>query len=288
VRNLLAFLAKYNHWLLFVLLEVASVVLLFRYNSYQGSVWFSSANYVAGRVYETDAAVRSFFKLKTLNQQLSLRNYHLERQVTQLRRLYGELTADTTALEREEQAFLSRYELIPAKVVSNSVDRADNLITIDRGSADGVERDMGVACGTGIVGVVYMVSTHYSVIIPVLNSSASHISCSIRGRGYFGYLNWYGGDPTVAFLEDVPRHARFKRGDWVETSGYSAIFPPGVMVGRIETIYNSPDGLSYRLKVRLTTDFSCLRDVCVIADKTIAERSRLMEQVQDSLTMKPE
>lgn len=287
MKNLIAFLAKYHHWLLFVVLEVASAVLLFRYNSYQGSVWFSSANYVAGRVYQTDAAVRSFFSLSPLNKQLSLRNFYLERQVTQLRRLYGELTDDTTAIEREEQEFLSRYNLIPAKVVSNSVDRADNLITIDRGSADGVERDMGVACGTGIVGVVYMVSTHYSVIIPVLNSSASRISCSIRGRGYFGYLHWYGGDPTVAFLEDVPRHARFKRGDWVETSGYSAIFPPGVMVGRIETIYNSLDGLSYRLKVRLTTDFSCLRDVCVIGDKSIAERSRLMEQVQDSLTMKP-
>lgn len=287
MKNLIAFLAKYHHWLLFVLLEVASAVLLFRYNSYQGSVWFSSANYVAGRVYETDASVRSFFALSQLNGQLSQRNFYLERQVTQLRRLYGELTDDTTALEREEQAFLSRYQLIPAKVVSNSVNRADNLITIDRGSADGVERDMGVACGTGIVGVVYMVSTHYAVVIPVLNSSASRISCSIRGRGYFGYLHWYGGDPTVAFLEDVPRHARFKRGDWVETSGYSAIFPPGVMVGRIETIYNSPDGLSYRLKVRLTTDFSCLRDVCVIGDKTIAERSRLMEQVLDSLTMKP-
>jgi rod shape-determining protein MreC len=287
VRNLLAFLAKYNHWLLFVLLEVASVVLLFRYNSYQGSVWFSSANYVAGRVYETDAAVRSFFTLKSLNEQLTLRNYHLERQVTQLRRLYGELTADTTALEREEQEFLSRYELIPAKVVSNSVDRADNLITINRGSADGVERDMGVACGNGVVGVVYMVSEHYAVVIPVLNESASRISCSIRGRGYFGYLRWYGGDPAVAYLEDVPRHARFKRGDWVETSGYSAIFPQGVLVGKIETIYNSPDGLSYRLKVRLSTDFGCLRDVCVIGDRSIAERSRLMEQAQDSLTMKP-
>jgi rod shape-determining protein MreC len=287
VKNLIAFLAKYHHWLLFVLLEVVSAVLLFSYNSYQGSVWFSSANYVTGRVYEADAAVRSYFSLAPLNEQLSLRNFHLERQVTQLRRLYGEAT-DTTALEREEKEFLSRYELIPAKVVSNSVNRVDNLITIDRGSADGVERDMGVACGTGIVGVVYMVSAHYAVVIPVLNSSASRISCNIRGRGYFGYLHWYGGDPTVAFLEDVPRHARFKRGDWVETSGYSAIFPPGVMVGRIETIFNSPDGLSYRLKVRLTTDFSRLRDVLVIADKSIAERSRLMEQVQDSLTMKPE
>jgi rod shape-determining protein MreC len=288
MKNLIAFLVKYFHWMLFVVLEVVSVVLLFRYNSYQGSVWFSSASYVAGHVYEADAAVRSYFSLASLNKQLLQRNYHLERQVTQLRRLYGELTSDTTELERQEQAFLSRYELIEAQVISNTVHRADNLITIDRGAADGVQRDMGVVCGSGIVGVVYMVSSHYAVVIPVLNTTSSHISCSIRGRGYFGYLHWDGGDPTVAFLEDVPRHARFKRGDWVESSGYSAIFPPGVLVGRIETIYNSLDGLSYRLKVRLTTDFSCLRDVYVINDKSFAERLRLMEQVQDSLTMKPE
>lgn len=288
MKNLLAFLAKYHHWLIFGVLEVVSAVLLFQYNSYQGSVWFSSANYVVGKVYEADASVRSFFSLTRVNEELTLRNFYLERQVDQLRRLYGELTADTTVLQRQELQFLSQYRLIPAKVVSNSIDRPDNLITIDRGRADGIERDMGVACGNGIVGVVYMASDHYAVIIPVLNTSSSRISCSIRGRGYFGYLRWYGDDPAVAFLEDVPRHARFKRGDWVETSGYSAIFPQGVLVGKIETIYNSPDGLSYRLKVRLATDFACLRDVCVISDKSIAERSRLLEQVKDSLTMKPE
>lgn len=288
MKNLLAFLTRYHHWLLFVLLEVVSVVLLFSYNSYQGSVWFSSANYVIGKVYDADASVRSFFSLTRLNEELTLRNFYLERQVTQLRRLYGDLTQDTTVMQRQELEFLSKYNLIPAKVVSNSVDKADNFITIDKGRGDGVERDMGVACGNGIVGVVYMSSEHYAVIIPVLNTSSSRISCNIRNRGYFGYLRWYGGDPTTAYLEDVPRHARFKRGDWVETSGYSAIFPPGVLVGKIETIYNSPDGLSYRLKVRLSTDFSCLRDVCVINDKSIGERLRLKEQVQDSLTMKPQ
>jgi len=251
-------------------------------------VWFSSANSAVGRIYEADASVRQFFSLTRANEELTLRNFYLERQVDQLRRLYGELTADTTVLQRQELEFLSQYHLIPAKVVANTVDRPDNLITINKGKADGVERDMGVACGNGIVGVVFMASDHYSVVIPVLNSSASRISCDIRGRGYFGYLRWHGGDPAVAFLEDVPRHARFKRGDWVETSGYSAIFPHGILVGKIETIFNSPDGLSYRLKVRLSTDFSCLRDVCVISDKSVAERSRLLEQVQDSLTMKPE
>lgn len=288
MRNLLAFLEKYHHWLLFVVLEVVSVVLLFRYNSYQGSVWFTSANYVSGHVHEADASVRQFFTLTRVNEELTKRNFYLERQVSQLRRLYGDLTADTTTLQRQELEFLNRFDLIPAKVVSNTVDRPDNLITINKGKADGVERDMGVVCGSGIVGVVYLVSDHYAVVIPVLNANASRISCSIRGRGYFGYLRWDGSDPTVAYLEDVPRHARFKRGDWVETSGYSAIFPQGVLVGKIGTIYNSSDGLSFRLKVRLSTDFACLRDVCVISDKSIAERIRLQNMVKDSLTMKPE
>jgi rod shape-determining protein MreC len=287
VKNLLTFVTRYYHWFILLLLEVASGVLLFQYNNYQSSVWFTSANAVVGKVYEWDAAVRSFFSLTRVNEELTLRNFYLERQVTQLRRLYGDLTQDTTVMQRQELEFLSQYKLIPAKVVSNTVDKANNLITIDKGSLDGVEKDMGVACGSGVVGVVYLVSSHYSVVIPVLNVTSSRISCAIRGRGYFGYLQWYGGDPSVAYVEDIPRHARFKRGDWVETSGYSAIFPPGVLVGKVTNIYNSPDGLSYRLKVKLTTDFACLRDVCVINDKSISERLRLMEQVKDSITMTP-
>ena len=188
---------------------------------------------------------------------------------------------------RQELELLSRYKLIPAKVVSNTLDKPDNFITIDKGRTDGVEKDMGVACGNGVVGVVYLSSDHYAVVIPALNVTSSRISCAIRGRGYFGYLQWYGGDPTVAYVEDVPRHARFKRGDWVETSGYSSIFPQGVLVGKIEKIFNSSDGLSYRLKVRLSTDFGCLRDVYVISDQTVIEQLHLLKDVQDSITMAP-
>ena len=283
MRNLLEFLSKYYHWLLFAVLEVTSFVLLFQFNSYQGSVWFTSANAVVGKLYELEADVESFFSLTKVNKDLTLRNFYLERQVNQLSRLYYDLTKDTTIAERNELEFLSRYKLIPAKVVSNSVDRNDNLMTIDRGSKDGVEKDMGVACGNGVVGVVYLVSDHYSVVMPVLNYH-SRISCAIRRRGYFGYLKWQGGDANIAYVEDVPRHAKFKRGDWVETSGYSSIFPPGVLVGKIIEVYNSRDGLSYRLKVQLTTDFGNVRDVCVISDKGIAERTRLMEAARDSLS----
>lgn len=287
MKNLLAFFVRYYHWLMLLLLEAASGVLLFHNNSYQGSVWFSSTNAIVGKIYETDAAVRSFFSLTRVNEELTLRNFYMERQLSQLRRLYGDMTKDTSVMERQELEFLNRFQLIPAKVVSNTLNKADNLMTIDKGRLDGVKKDMGVACGNGVVGVVYLVSDHYSVVIPVLNVTSSRISCSIRGRGYFGYLQWYGGDPSVAYVEDIPRHARFKRGDWVETSGYSSIFPEGILVGQIDKIYNSADGLSYRLKVRLSTDFGCVRDVAVVSDKSIGEKLQLLEQAKDSITMAP-
>jgi rod shape-determining protein MreC len=159
-------------------------------------------------------------------------------------------------------------------------------MTIDKGKADGVEVDMGVACGNGVVGVVYLVSDHYAVVIPALNASSSRISCAIRGRNYFGYLHWPGGDPTIAFIEDIPRHAQFKKGEWIVTSGFSSIFPSGVLVGKIEKVFNSSDGLSYKLQTRLSTDFSCLRDVVVISDKSIAERTKLINAARDSMTIK--
>ena len=286
MRNLLDFLKKYHHWFLFLLLEVTSGVLLFQYNSYHGSVWLSSANAVVGKIYEWESEALSFFTMSKANEELATRNFYLERQVDQLRRLYAEATTDTTEMQRRELEFLSQYKLIPAKVVDNSLNKMENLMTIDKGRVDGVEVDMGVACGNGVVGVVYLVGDHYSVVIPVLNATSSRISCTIRGRGYFGYLHWYGGDPTVAYVEDVPRHAKFKLGEWVVTSGFSSIFPSGVLVGKIEQAYNSSDGLSYKLKVQLSTDFSCVRDVVVISDKSIAERAALMQAARDSMNVR--
>ena len=266
------------------MLEVISLVLLFQYNSYQGSVWLSSANAVSGKVNEGRAEVESFFSLRQMNEGLTLRNFYMERQLSQLRRLYSEATEDTAGLWAKEMSFLKQYRMIPAKVVTNELNRQDNLLTIDRGTKDGVEVGMGVACGQGVVGVTYLVSDHYAVVMPVLNI-ASRISCAIRGHNYFGVLRWNGKDAGVAYLEDIPRHARFKRGDWVETNGYSSIFPPGVLVGKIETVYNSDDGLSYRVKVRLSTDFGHLRDVVVVNDPTIVERTRLLQSARDSLKL---
>lgn len=284
MHNLAEFLSKSIHWLVFLLLEIVSAVLLFRYNSYQGSVWFSSANEVAGIVYDATSKLEAFFGLSSLNQQLTQRNLYLEHRVTaleeQLRDVHA--AADTAS---GQLRMLAQYQLIPAKVVDNSINKPENFITINRGSADGVRKDMGVACGNGVVGIVYLVGEHYSVVISALNDK-SNISCSLQGRDYFGYLHWSGGASDVAYIDDIPRHAKFALGDTVVTSGYSAVFPKGILVGRVKHVYNSPDGLSYRLQVQLSTDFSRVRDVCVINDKSIGERMQLQQAALDSIKPK--
>ena len=287
MRNLFAFLTRHNHWLVFFVLEVISVVLLFQYNSYQASVWFSSANAVAGKVYEANSWVETFFSLTQVNKELTQRNLELEQQMVAMQELLTRAKHDSLDVVQTQKQALQGFKLYPARVVSNSLDKKDNFITIDKGWADGIKKDMGVACGNGVVGVVYLVSRNYSVVIPVLNSH-SNISCMIKGRGYFGYLHWNGGDPGIAYVDDVPRHARFKLGMDVVTSGSSSIFPPGVLVGKILHVFNSPNGLSYRLQIKLSTDFGKLRDVCVIDNAGMDEQLEMMRAVQDSLKVKHE
>lgn len=283
MKNLIEFIDKYCHWMLFVVLEVVSMVLLFRYNNYQGSAWLSSANIVSGSLMSVSSKVYSYFYLAQLNTELTQHNLQLEEQIRLLSAQMKSLRKDSTQNIVMEK--LQDYNLIPAKVVDNSVNRYDNYITIDKGSADGVRKDMGVACGTGIVGVVYLVTQHYSVIVPVLHSQ-SNISCSLQGSEYFGYLHWRGLPVDIAYVDDVPRHANLKLHEKVVTSGYSSVFPAGLLVGEVINIFNSPDGLSYRLQVRLSTDFSRLRDVCVINDAAALERMKAYQAAIDSLKPK--
>ena len=285
MRNLLDFLVKYNYWFLFLFLEAVSFVLLFQFNSYQGSVWFSSANAVTGKLYETSSEIESYFQLSKINSELTQRNLYLEQRLHKLEKQIGDSAADSTMEKSQLVKSLQLYRLIPAKVISMTAGRLDNLITINKGEVDGIKKDMGVVCGTGVVGIVYLTSKHYSIVIPILNSQ-SNISCVIQGRGYFGYLHWTGGDVSQAYVDDVPRHAHFRLYDNVVTSGYSSVFPAGIIVGKILHVYNSADQMSYRLRVKLSTDFGKLRDVCVVDNSALSEQIDILRAAQDSIRTK--
>ena len=277
MRNLLNFFLKYNYWFLFIFLEVISFALLFRFNHYQGSTFFTTSNRMVGLVYEAANQVTGYFHLKDINDDLVQKNVELELQVERLRSALMELTMDSTEIERMKSDALLGYDLYRANVINNSLTHADNYITLNKGENDGIRSEMGVISGSGVVGIVYQTSPNYSVVIPILNSKSS-ISCKIKRSDYFGFLKWDGGSSQYATVKDMPRHSLFTLGDTIVTSGHSAVFPGGIPIGTVEDISDSHDGLSYLLKVKLFTDFGRLNDVRVIARKEQEEQLELEKQ----------
>lgn len=258
-------ITAYIHWAIFLLLEVLSGLLLFKYNSYQGSIWFTQANTAAAYVHEWEAKAFAYLRMPAENAELVQRNILLQHETDSLRHLLAEALKDSSATEKKQNTLLQDIKLIPAHIVDNSVRNRDNLLVINAGSNAGVEPEMGVVSGTGVVGIVSAVTPHYSLVISILNSHSS-ISCRLRRTDYFGYLKWKGGNTLRAYMEDVPRHAHIKIGDIVETSGFSNVFPAGIFLGKVAKIENSSDGLAYELEILLGTDMSNLRHVNVISN----------------------
>lgn len=253
-----------------MLLEAVSLCLLIKFNNYQGSVGFTAANSVVSRIGKIYSNAVAYMQLESVNRELTRHNIALQAENESLRQAYLKATRDTTLTESLMREKLKGYSMVDATVVSNSIERNNNYLVIDRGAEDGIEPEMGVVGGGGVVGIVYLTGPHHSLVIPVTNRKSS-ISCRMRGQNYFGYLQWDGSSMVSAYVDDVPRYAKVKKGDVVETSGYSAVFPPGIFVGRIRDIKNSSDGQSYRLDVTLGTNFANLRDVSVVTTPYKAE-----------------
>ena len=283
-------ITAYVHWALFILLEALSGFLLFQYNHYQGSVWFTQANTVAAVVHEWEAKALSYLRMPAENAALVRRNIILQQDLDSLRHELAQVLGDTTSFSqfhditidestKRQTVKLSGYEmtLIPAQIVDNSVRKRDNMLVINVGSDDGVAPEMGVVSGTGVVGIVSAVTPHHALVMSILNSHSS-ISCRLQGTEYFGYLKWKGGKPLRAYMDDVPRHAQIKKGDVVETSGFSAVFPAGIFLGKVAEIKNSSDGLAYELEILLSTDLANIRHVNVIADQRKEELDSLVTQ----------
>lgn len=276
MRDLLDFLFKYSKWLLFVIYVVASCVLLFRNNPYQHHIFLTSANTVSATVYGTAENVTSYFHLRDINDDLQAQNARLEAELLELQKKLGRYELEASFDSIMNDTIKLQYDFILANVISNSITRGHNYITIEKGRRDGIKPEMGVVDQNGVVGVVNVVGEHASRIISLLNPKM-RLSCKIKGSEYFGSLVWDGKNPEEAVLEEMPRHEKFKKGDTIVTSGYSALFPPGIPVGTIVSHAKEHDDNFYALRIKLFTDFNRLSTVRVITNDMNEELKEIKE-----------
>ena len=276
MHTLLNFFIKHNHWFLFLLLEGIGVMLIVQFNNYQNARMFTSANSVAGNLFAAITDVNSYFALKSENARLLQYNKELNGQVTALKARLAQHqdSAMVATLPHKANGFFYNS----ATVVNNALNAVNNYITIDKGTADGVEAEMGVFCNEGVVGIIYTASEHYSVVIPLLNSKSS-ISCRVKGSDSFCTLQWDGNDTRYSYLVDLPRYTKFEIGDTVVTSGFSSIFPADIPVGIIERTEDSDDGMFAQARVELFTNFATLRKVYIVGNEGRKEQWELENSI---------
>ena len=267
MRKLLDFLVRKRHWFLFILLEIISLMLVYRNNAYQRNIMFSSANVITGHIASVSGFVTSYLNLRDINRELLERNGQ-----DQLEMMRADTVLFTGFASDSTEQF--PYSFVLADVVNNSVTHLSNYITVNKGRKDGVEPDMGVVSERGVVGIVSTVSDHFSVVIPLLNPKFK-LSCKVLGSSYFGTLSWNGRNARFANLDELPRHVEFELGDTIVTSGYSAIFPSGIIVGKVVNFEKQHDDNFYSLEVELATDFQALNNVRIIKNYRQAEQKRI-------------
>ena len=284
--KLLEFLHKYRHWFVFLILETIALVTYLSGSLYSRSLGWYATSAVFGRVNELMTEGWSYVGLRPRNEELLRENARLRTAYTLLARQMQDAEAHGVLprLHATDSLPIDPSAVIIARVVNRVTHTNEVYYTINKGRRDGIETDMGVMSASGVVGAVMAVSDHYALVIPVLNPKI-RLACTLLGQEVSGTLTASSSpNANEAILSNVPPHAHPQIGDTITTSGYSYLFPEGMMVGTIA------DSIPARVKgsagtfanypVHLSTDFQGLRYVYVIREKPTHEVRALEDSIR--------
>ena len=274
--ELVDFFVRSRNFILFVLLEVVSFYFIISTNNYWSATYFNTSNRYAAQVLAWSNTVNEYTNLRQVNAELAQENQLLNNRLTQL--LQNRPPAP--AMYQADSAFADRFKFTVAKVVNNTTQLANNYITIDKGTDDGIHPGMGVISPTGVVGKVKICNQHFSVITSILHSEYL-VSSQLVKAGEIGSAKWDGVDPSLIKLEDIPRHKPVSIGDSVVTSGFNLTFPPGILVGRVRSVGIQPNQTFHDITLNLATNFSNLAFVYVVENRLQVEQDQLEKKVEN-------
>ena len=252
--------SELGNLILFLLLEGISFYLIITYNDSQAKIYQNSVNVISGTIADQASNIRGYFSLKEQNNILLKENAKLKAKLFNLVEKQGAKPEDLNLNITENQIF----NLVSARVVNNSISLRNNFLSLNKGRKAGITENQGVIGENGIIGITKAVNDNYTTVMSIFNSQTK-ISARIKDKGYFGSLVWNNnGDVRFMSLNDIPKHVPIKLGDKVETSGYSNLFPSGILLGKIVGKRIPPGSSTYELKVKLYQDMTKIKFAYVV------------------------
>ncbi|WP_111659831.1 rod shape-determining protein MreC [Olleya aquimaris] len=258
MQQIVNFILRNKTSLFFLLLLVISISFTIQSHSYHKSKFINSANSITGGIYNLSNSVSSYFHLKEENKKLQEEN-------TRLRALLHNLP-DTSTTYIDSTTFEVQYKFTPALVIKNSYSLQNNFLTINKGEKDSIKTDLGVISSKGIIGIIDNTNSNYATVISILNTT-NKISAQLKKTNHFGTLSWNGKSPQYVQLTDIQKNAKLVKGDTIITSGRSAIFPKGILVGQVEDFKLDVTKNYFEINVKLFNDMTNLEHVSIIENK---------------------
>ncbi|MBQ8192654.1 MAG: rod shape-determining protein MreC [Bacilli bacterium] len=189
-------------------------------------------------------------------------NIELRRQLDELKE---ELSIDYT---------LTDYEYLNATVISRNVGYWYNTVTINKGSYNGVEKDMVVINSKGLIGRIIRTSTFTSDVRLITTSDTNNkisVYVSNGDTNLYGLINNYDYSNNLLEVEGISNTKDVNVGDFVYTSGLGGIFPSGILIGRVSEISTDSYDLAKIIKVTPSADFNDINYVSVLKRKSVEE-----------------
>lgn len=299
MRNFFLLIRRFWNLILFLILEIICITLIAKSNSVQGLDIVSSSNAIAGYFYKKQNDVVYYFQLRRLNKDLLAENADLNTQLAEYKYTdtFQNSIAKIPVIEQKDSATRSReanmpdslikkagpprivryseYNYIPARVLKNSISNDKiNFITLNRGSEDGIEKDMAVVTGNGIVGRISNVSKHYSTAASILSNRKVNVQLK---DGTPGFIHWEPGNASFVKMDKIPIFQAVKKGDSIYSTSYS-YFPVNIFIGTVNKIDTIKATNSKKLTIKLSTNFKNLQYVYVVQDSKEAERRALEKE----------
>ncbi len=284
MRNIIRFLIRYHFFILFLIIESISIYLVVQNNAYQRAKVINIGNTVSSYFYDKFYGFRVYFELKKTNDQLLKENTALRKKIENLKSICinnepevirHDTARDTLKIKIDTTI---QYKYINARVINNSINKQYNYLTLNKGADANIKSEMGVISPDGVVGIVQNVSGNYSSVISLLNRKLK-ISAKIKKNQYYGSLSWDGVDYQKVSLNEIPYHVDIAKGDTIVTSGYSAIFPEGIIIGYISD-FDIKGGNFYNITVKLANDMKKLTYVYVIKNVLSKEQKNLEKSIK--------
>lgn len=216
--------------------------------------------------------IKEYKKLKDVNKNNNILKTSIDR-IDSIEAENIELRRQLETLKEELNInyTLSDYEYLNATVVSRNVGYWHNKITINKGTYNGVEKDMVVISSKGLIGKVIKTSTFTSDVRLITTSDTSNkisVHISNGDNNLYGLINSYDYNKNVLELEGISNTKDVNIGDYVYTSGLGGVFPTGILIGIVEEITTDSYDLAKIIKVKPSADFNDINYVSILKRKS--------------------